>query len=354
MKNSTKWAILAGVTLAAVTVLFFIPPLAQSPEYHQFADNQAIWGIPNFWNVVTNLPFLGVGFWGLVLLRRRWSEGGFTGWKESVPYAALVAGVFLTGLGSAYYHWAPNNDTLIWDRLPMTIIFMSLVSVILSQRVGLLAGFRSLIPLLLLGAGSVLYWSWTESLGRGDLRPYAFIQFYPPLFIVLVLYFFRKAYFPVQNLVWAFLFYGFAKFFELNDGNIHGMLDFIGGHPLKHLLAAVSAGWLISIIYPVDPATNQAEPRTKITKTLFRMAGVILTPFLVLTVGVVLGHYLFPYSDVWGWIILILALVSFIPFLMPPFRLRNVLLVLSLVPCFSVALIFYWLYFACYVFGDCM
>lgn len=224
MKTSEKWAILAGVTLAVGLILCFIPSMPQNPEYHQFADNQTICDIPNFWNVVTNIPFLIVGFWGLVLLLRRWKDGGFTDWKEMAPYLTLVLGVFLTGFGSAYYHWAPNNFTLVWDRLPMTIIFMSLVSIVLLERVGFEEGFGSLIPLLLFGIGSVFYWSWTESMGRGDLRPYAFVQFYPSVFIVLILYFFRKRSFPVQNLAWAFLYYGLAKFFELNDGNIQGFL----------------------------------------------------------------------------------------------------------------------------------
>ena len=248
MKTPLKWAILVGVTLVTVLVLCFIPPIPQSPEYHQFADTQIYLGIPNFWNVVSNVPFLFIGFWGLYLLGRRWKEGGFQGPVEMAPYMALIAGVFLTGLGSAYYHWEPNNNTLIWDRLPMTVIFMSLVSIVLLERVGVREGVGALVPLLLLGMGSVFYWSWTESLGRGDLRPYAFIQFYPPVFIVLVLCFFRKPFFHFRSLIWAFIFYGIAKIFELNDESIHGFLGFIGGHPVKHVFAALSAGWIISMI----------------------------------------------------------------------------------------------------------
>lgn len=274
MKYSTKWFLLIGVTLAAAIALLFIPPIPQSPEYHDFADQAIIAGIPNFWNMVTNIPFLIVGAWGFILLRRQWKEGRFSGWKEIAPYFTMVSGVFLTGLGSAYYHWAPNNATLIWDRLPMTLIFMSLVSVILTERVGEKIGLWSLGPLLVLGIGSVLYWSWTESLGRGDLRPYAFVQFYPPVFIVLVLCLFRKpASTIIPKLGWAFLFYGLAKFFELNDGNIQDFICFIGGHPVKHVLAAISAGWLVSIIAAGNLSTIQPGPPTDTRREIFKIVG---------------------------------------------------------------------------------
>lgn len=40
--------------------------------------------------------------------------------------AVLFAGVLLTSAGSTWYHLAPTNDSLVWDRLPMTLGFMGL------------------------------------------------------------------------------------------------------------------------------------------------------------------------------------------------------------------------------------
>src|SRR6185312_12923546 len=122
---SSKQKIFLLLTLTGVAILgtFLIPPVAQPLSYHHFADTRTISGIPNFFNVLTNFPFLITGAIGL-----------FTVAKSSVrpeiraTYALLFAGVLITAFGSAYYHWRPSNDTLVWDRIPMTIVFMSLLS----------------------------------------------------------------------------------------------------------------------------------------------------------------------------------------------------------------------------------
>jgi hypothetical protein len=72
------------------------------------------WRIPNFWNVVSNIPFIAIGAAGLW----RFRDGPAT--------IILFLGFFLTGVGSSYYHWHPNDATLFWDRLPMTLSFASL------------------------------------------------------------------------------------------------------------------------------------------------------------------------------------------------------------------------------------
>ena len=54
-----------GVTAGSLTGLLLLLPIPQDQSYHQFADQRTILGIPNFWNVVSNLPFLAVGAGGL-------------------------------------------------------------------------------------------------------------------------------------------------------------------------------------------------------------------------------------------------------------------------------------------------
>jgi hypothetical protein len=88
--------VLAALSLAA---LLLLPPILQDQSYHRFADERMLFGIPNFWNVVSNLPFIAVGAVGL----RRFYRDPNT--------LALFLGIFLTGFGSSYYHWNPNNDT---------------------------------------------------------------------------------------------------------------------------------------------------------------------------------------------------------------------------------------------------
>src|SRR3990172_102797 len=63
-----KLALIAGLPAVALAYLFFHRRMAQDevlPNYHNFADQRALWGVSNFWNVVSNLPFLLVALWGL-------------------------------------------------------------------------------------------------------------------------------------------------------------------------------------------------------------------------------------------------------------------------------------------------
>jgi hypothetical protein len=142
-----------GLAAASLAALLLLPPITQDQTYHHFADERTLLGIPNFWNVVSNLPFIAVGAVGL----RQFYRDPAT--------LALFLGVFLTGFGSAYYHWNPNNDTLFWDRLLMTLCFMAILSVVVEERVNARFGAALLWPLLATGILSLMLWRWT-----GDLR----------------------------------------------------------------------------------------------------------------------------------------------------------------------------------------
>ena len=105
--------VLAGLMAASLAVLVLLPKIPQDQAYHVFADQRALVGIPNFWNLVSNIPFVVVGAgWARAFSRRSFCSSAF----------------FLTGIGSAYYHWDPNDGTLFWDRLPMTISFAAIFS----------------------------------------------------------------------------------------------------------------------------------------------------------------------------------------------------------------------------------
>jgi hypothetical protein len=174
MNKRVKVWILVGVAVVTVGVVFCLKRVAQDPAFHRFADTRAWMGIPNGWNVMGNVCFLLVGVWGWMELGRRkvWIGG-------RIIYGVLFGGIFLTGLGSAYYHWRPDNDRLIWDRIPMTMVFMSLLAAVVGEWVDRKAGLVLLGPLVAVGVGSVLWWHWTEGQGRGDLRLYGWVQFFP-------------------------------------------------------------------------------------------------------------------------------------------------------------------------------
>lgn len=229
--------------LSLFAVLLFMPPIHQWPEYNQFSDTREAFGIPNFWNVISNVLFCLVSVAGVMSLRHK-LEAKRLSVKEAVVFLTIFIGIFLTGIGSAYYHLNPNNVTLVWDRIPMTIVFMSLLSLTIMEKIYFNVGFFLLPPLLIFGVTSVWYWCWTD-----DLRLYGFVQFYSIFLVICILYFFKKPYPPLAAYVWMFIFYGIAKGFEMLDMSVYGLSGgMISGHMLKHVAAAISAYWIVVML----------------------------------------------------------------------------------------------------------
>jgi hypothetical protein len=224
---------------------FIEPPLAQDPSYHQFADTRTIAGIHNFWNVVSNVFFLNVGWLGLRFLFRqyypRFKARCFNRKVEIRPYLFLFLGVMLTSFGSAYYHWMPNDTHLVWDRLPMAIGFMALFTITIMERISFRWGLRLLYPLILLGIFSVVYWYLGDLRGGGDLRLYVDVQFYPMLAIPLMVSFFPSTY-TLDKSTWVVVcLYALSKLFEIADVQVFQLTgELLSGHTLKHVTAAVA------------------------------------------------------------------------------------------------------------------
>lgn len=244
------------IVISLVAIFYFIPPMAQSVSYHQFADTRQVFGIPNFYNVFSNVFFIIVGLLGFQALHRQWKNHVLSG-KEAIVFLTTFIGVFLVGFGSSYYHWMPNNDTLVWDRLPMTIVFMSLLSLTLMERVNTKLGFWLLAPLIAFGIFSVLYWHWTEVLGRGDIRLYGLAQFYTMFLIIAILCIFHKPYPPLKIYIAMFIFYALAKVFESYDLAIYNCGHVVSGHTLKHIFAAISTYWVVVMVNSKKASVSQ-------------------------------------------------------------------------------------------------
>lgn len=151
-------ACLVLTLVAALVAAMLAAPIPQDPAYHHFADARDLWRVPNFGNVMSNVPFAMVGtlaFAALATWVRRPPPGLRTR-PEAVSFAVLFLGVFLTAFGSAYYHLPPSNARLVWDRLPMTIGLMGLLAFVIGERIGVRAGAWVLAPLLLVGVASVV------------------------------------------------------------------------------------------------------------------------------------------------------------------------------------------------------
>ncbi len=247
--------LLAGVTLAAALFTLLLPRIPQNPAYHNFADQRRLFGIPNFLDVVSNVPVLLVGVLGLALLLRVASVGRrFRDRSERWPYLVFFLGVALASFGSTYYHLAPDNARLVWDRLPMTLAFMSFLAAMVSERVSLRTGLVLLPALLALGIGSVFFWHWSELAGRGDLRFYGFVQFYPAVGILLLVVLFPPRYTRTGDLVGIAGLYALAKVFEVLDRQIFSLGGLVSGHTLKHLAAALATYWVLRMLKLRSPA----------------------------------------------------------------------------------------------------
>ena len=255
----TRTTLLVLVSVIAAITLFFVGPIPQDPAYHRFADGRGWLGIPNFAEVVSNVPFTLVGIAGLGALWRGWFGVPSMGEGDPLPFVYFFCGVAMVGPGSAWYHLDPNNATLFWDRLPMTVAFMALVAAVLSDRVsrGWVA-CRGLNLLVLGGAASVFWWDYGEMRGAGDLRAYALVQFWPVILIPVILYLFPEGrHVRARYLAAALVFYALAKLFEHYDHGVFALTGgAVGGHTIKHLLAAGAPAAILAMMrnWPVARA----------------------------------------------------------------------------------------------------
>ncbi len=228
---------LLGITLLGLLGAVLVSPIPQDQAYHNFADQRNILGVPNFWNVATNIPFVLVGIMGIRSLIQNSLPALLPGIFHF--YLVFFGGVSLVGLGSGYYHLWPSNETLVWDRLPMAITFMAFFAIVISEFISEKFGKWVFLPLLLLGAISVGYWNITELRGEGDLRPYALVQFLPMLLIPVILLSFTPRFSHI-SLIWALLAtYLFAKGAEMGDKSLYKILEGLSGHSIKHLFSAL-------------------------------------------------------------------------------------------------------------------
>ncbi len=242
MKSSRRHLppVITGLLAAAA---LYHGPIAQPAGYHDFADQQIVLGIPHFADVMSNLGFALVALWGWAGLARAGPHPDYR--AGSAGYRLFLVGLFLTALGSSWYHLAPDNARLVWDRVPIALACG-----------GLLAGVwgdvrrrecRHLAAGLALAAvASVGWWHFTDLSGSGDLRPYLLLQALPILLIPLWQWIYRMP--GADRLAFgaALVLYVIAKLAELNDHEIAALPGGLTGHTLKHLLAAGAAALIVA------------------------------------------------------------------------------------------------------------
>lgn len=253
------WLLLALLLVAA----WQLPPIAQPRDYHRFADQATCLGIPHCHDTLSNLLFIPAGLAGLVFLGSAPARRGFIDQRAKAPYALFFLAIVMVGLASAYYHLAPDNRRLVWDRAAIAVAMMSWFAAVLGERIG--TARRSVVlvlPVLVLaGLASVGYWKWSESIGQGDLRAYALMQLLPMLFVPLLLWLYPPRYSGDRDILIVLGLYALALLCDLKDRSIADLTGHVSGHTLKHVLASGAAGWVILGLRRRTPLRGQVLSR---------------------------------------------------------------------------------------------
>lgn len=236
-------ALSVSVTVLIIIIALLLNPIPQDLSYHNFADQRTWLNIVNAENVLSNIPLAMVGIWGLLLL---FSPGKiqFIQNAERWPWVGILIGLILTAIGSSYYHLAADNARLLWDRLPMTIVFMSFITILINDKISIRVGLCLWPLLLFIGIFSVVYWHIND-----DLRFYVAVQIYA-LIVAFIMLFVPSHYTRNRDILVIIVFYTLAKLFETLDSQIYKLdCNIISGHTLKHLAATLAAIWLICMAW---------------------------------------------------------------------------------------------------------
>lgn len=217
-----------------IYITFFTRPNPQDLGYHNFADTTEIFSIPNFHNVVTNLIFIIVSIIGLKIYKKQQ--------KHNSSWLSFLISVLIVAPGSAYYHLTPNNETLFWDRLPMTIGFISLTCFAMFEvhKVN-----KQIIPLFisqLIGLSALFYWVVND-----DLRFYLWVQGVPVILLAYIAFIISTPSLRPKPVLMAVILYIAAKLTESHDHEIYEILGY-SGHSIKHLLAGFAVFFLIQSV----------------------------------------------------------------------------------------------------------
>lgn len=237
MNIAGKHRVLIAVCLVAVIATALAPRFGQDPAYHQFADQNSLFAIPNALNVLTNLLFACIG--GAGLYRLLWQKSLLVEPEIYPVYLSFFGSLILIGIGSGYYHWSPDNLSLSWDRVPISMAFMSFFTILLAERISISLASK-LFPLLVLaGIASIAYWHFSELAGRGDLRPYALVQFLPVILTPVFLLTYESRYTRNADIWWFLAWFLFSRVCELLDQQLYDWLVVVSGHSLKHIAASI-------------------------------------------------------------------------------------------------------------------
>lgn len=253
-------------SLAILSIMLFHGPVLQFPDSHAFADQSKFLGISHAADVLSNLGFAIVALCGLLRLWPLDSHPALHAGRHG--YALFLTGLLLTAFGSAYYHLAPDNARLVWDRLPVALACAGLLAAVRAENVDAARGLRDAILLGFLSVAGVLWWRFTDLRGAGDLRFYLLFQLLPLILVPLWQTIYRASVADRRAFAAALLLYVVAKLAEIGDHRIFDALHVVSGHTLKHLLATAAAAVIVTRLIARTSSDNKVARPGAIAPTV--------------------------------------------------------------------------------------
>jgi hypothetical protein len=230
--SKSEISFLTGLIIL-ILLAIFLPSIEQNQNYHNFADQRVLFGVNNAFDTLSNLAFIMVGALGLVNFYN--NQYIKISNSFSVILNLFFISIILTGLGSSFYHLSPNDFTLVFDRLAMSLVFASILAMLAYLKISSRFGLHTLAELLILAPLTVLIWKF-----NGNLTPYVVLQFGGIILVILTLLL-TKTRMQGPCFTSLIILYGAAKLVEFYDEKIFNLSqNLISGHTLKHLIAALA------------------------------------------------------------------------------------------------------------------
>jgi hypothetical protein len=228
-------------------------PISQPQEYHDFADDREFLSIPNALDVMSNLVIIYPGIVGLALVHERRKNSQLSDDEVSI-HITLFSGMILTFAGSVWFHLDPNDSTMLWDRLGMSVVIGSCISLLIHDMYDRGLAGKVHLPIVVLSLISVLWWPVFD-----DLRFYFIVKHHPFILFPILLFYGNRIYDKVSGYYWGLSMFILATVFEFTDLQIFEITGFISGHTLKHIFAGIGLWFVMAMIRDRKLLTAEEE-----------------------------------------------------------------------------------------------
>jgi hypothetical protein len=243
---------LAAISVFIIMALFY-GPISQPQEYHDFADDRELLGVPNALDVMSNLAIVYPGLVGLAFVNESRKNSQVSEDEVSI-HITMFSGMILTFAGSVWFHLDPNDSTMLWDRLGMSVVIGSCISLLIHDMWDRNLAAKIHLPIVIASVVSVLWWPVFD-----DLRIYFIVKHHPFILFPILLVYGNRIYDKISGYYWGLSMFLLATIFEFTDQQIFELTGIISGHTLKHIAAGIGLWFLMVMIRDRKPITFEEE-----------------------------------------------------------------------------------------------